>query len=292
MTPTYTVETGKFMRLVNELAAATRRTAGTIIKTRAGTMARFLAEATMPVGELTMQELSDGSVVEKAVGLGTTPEGRVSGTGQAIRQMGRNALLKDLSRVYAPASAIFAALKTNSPTLARAAYAALKKGKWNEMRSRLGAIGGVANLEWQEWDSGARHRQFRRRGRVPKSVKPVVVGNAEFKDYKQKLAGGPVSGGRVGLAKSAWVQASYKITGKWPRGVPAWMKQPAPSRAHDNTRNTSFPAVHFESLLDYASDALRKDQFGRAMFRLEDTLQKDFEIQLQKIADRAAQQNK
>jgi len=299
MTSVLHVETERFERSMNELAAVSRKTVGRIILTRAGAMARYLAESTMPAGQIVNSELEDGTIVETAVALNRNSEGRISGTGQAVRALGRNALLGDLNRVYVGASAVFVDIlragSVGADSIAKAGYAAIKQQRWDEFRVRAkGALGSAQSLEAIAWDGGERHRAKRnKQGRVPKGVQPVVVSDTKaLGAYNKKLAGGPTSGGRVGLAKSAFVQASFRLTGKWPRGVPAWMKQRAPASAVDNTGNPTAPSVTFTSGLRYASEALTGKQYQRALQRLDASLKKDVEIQLQKIAERDARRGR
>ena len=287
MTPNMVVHMARFDSLLRELSAVSRKTIGQIIKARAGTMARYLAESTMPVGRVSTSTLSDGRVVEQAVGLNSIDAGEISGTGPAIRALGRNAVLRDLNRVYMGASRAFASISDKK--LARAAYAAIKQQRWDEMRARLKGAGvSVAALTSEPWDSGARHRKSRNsRGRVNSGTKPVIVSDTRaLADYVRNIAGTPTRGGRVGLAKSGFVRASYLITGKWPRGTPAWMRLPAPASASDNTHDAHNPRITFTNLLRYADEALPDRQYSAAIMRLERALIRDMEIQLQKQADK------
>lgn len=282
MTPVVYVEMARFDRLINDLAKATRKTVGFIIKSRAGAMARYLAESTQPVGVVSSRTLTDGTVVREATGSARVEEGQITGTGKEIRDMGRNAVLGDIGRVYRGGAAIFANIADKNR--ARGAYKALKQGRHDELSARLRVIGGpLASLKAMAWDGGALHRRSRNgRGRVNGAQKPLLVDDGrQLAAYKLRLRN------RVGLAKSAFTRCSYLITGKWPRGVPMWMKQNAPARAIDRTNDANSPFIDFESNLRYASEALSGWHYALALDRLDDSLKKDMEVQLRRIADRA-----
>jgi hypothetical protein len=135
---------------LDQLANATGRTQGEILRSRAPTLARYLANATQPA------KGADGESL-------------------AVREIGREAVKFDISRVYVSPSLIYEELKNWSDAkvgkaMARQFYKAIKQGDIAGARAVIQRSGIKAkSLDIIAWDNGAAHKRSRNsKGRVAK----------------------------------------------------------------------------------------------------------------------------
>ncbi len=251
---------------LSRLADLTGKSTGTIIKNRAPTLARYLAEATMPVAGLTQE--------------GGDPDG----ISNIARDLGRAAVKGDIARIYASPSVVFDKLKKAAgPKVARAFYAALKKGDFATARIICQTAGqaAIGRLDIITWDGGALHRRNRnKRGRVNRGRKPVLVNDpAALKKYvkeKQSL---------VGFAKSGWINAALSIK---PGGrIPAWIRNnKGPGVGRDETKDPTHPRIFLTNAVNYIDSILLPRYRNRAITSFSESLQKEIDIVLAKLAAR------
>ena len=217
---------------LDQLANATGRTQGEILRSRAPTLARYLANATQPAQGADGESLS-------------------------AREVGRKAVRRDISRAYTTPAKIYEELKNWNnakvgKAMAREFYKAIKQGDIAGARAVIQRSGIKAkSLDIIAWDNGATHKRARNaRGRVAKNHRPAIVTDAKkLKEYTKSREK------KVGFAKSGWVTAGKQI--KSGGRFAAWMSQPAPGNGSDKTQNTESPAVSLTDRVSYVSAAIR-----------------------------------
>lgn len=266
------------MDSLDRLGDLTGKTSGEILRDRAGSLGRYLAEATQPVAGMDTANPDGGSA--------------------AAKNLGRAAVARDIRKVYISPASIFAELK-NKPTfgpsaqnynagtvLARRFYKLLKSGDLAGAKAIMRAAGvKSSHLELILWDGGAIHRRSRnKRGRIGRGFSPYVVSDAKaVKKYtadRQK---------NVGFAKSGWVHAAEEISGKKHGGTAAWIKAVhGPGKGRDMTGDLRNPRISLTNQVRYISAILDEKYELRAMGAFERSLQKEIAVKLEHLAKKEA----
>lgn len=261
------IESAGVEAFFRECERATGKPVGKFIRERSGALARYFAEATQPVA-----------------GLSSDPnESAPDGISIKAKQLGQNAVRRDINRVYSSPSATFKVLRDeHGIKSARAFYAMISNGDFEGARVLLASLGMKAQyLDIMAWDAGARHRQMRNaRGRVNRGVKPSIVSDKKsLADYMKTIIK------RVGWAKSAWIAAAKMIQGSKIGRVPTWMKQSgSPGVGTDKTSDPNQPHVTLQNNVKYIGDLVDDRAILRAQTSFEESLAKEIEIILEKEA--------
>lgn len=247
------VDSREVEKLFAELEELSGKKAGALLRERAGLLGRVMAERTVPFEPI--------------------------GDYNAQKQSGEKAVVSSMKRTYIGPASTFKQIEAREDTkLARAFYRLLKKGKHGEARDLVASLGiASARLDWGHWDGGARHRQKRRNGTIPKSERPMMLmsGAKEMVRYsRQQLK-------RVGYAKRGWIAAARMIPGaKGFARLPAWMKSAgAPGVGTDRTRQTD-PFVALENRVPYIGKLFRTGRQEQAQRSFQDLLMKDLRGQI------------
>jgi hypothetical protein len=194
-------------RSIQELARATKKTAAQVIFEQTNTMARYLAEWTMPVAGM------------RKGGVGET----VDGGGKDAKKLQENAIAKDIRRAYMSPAKVFEAFTSlaEGDSLKKAFTKATKAGDTNEATRIVRLIPSMKGLEVMMWDGGKHHQAKRMKGyngRVNQGTRPMVVPRAgdlnKYIKQQQKMAG---------YTKAGWINASWNITGRVPSKVNKWI---------------------------------------------------------------------
>lgn len=196
---------------IRRLAQVTKKTAAEIVREQSSTMARYLAEGTMPVA-----------------GINT---GNPNGGGQAAKKMGEAATARDIMKVYAEPGYILKSLKNgalepqgekvNAKWVRSEIVAAQMSGDAERAQFALRFIPEFRHSKIIMFDGGKLHREKRKNGAVKKQGdKALVLNPKQLKEYikaKQKL---------VGFTKAAWINAGRQVNpaGKF-TAVNVWIKR-------------------------------------------------------------------
>lgn len=185
----------------------------------------------------------------------TQPFGMDSGAKKA----GEGAVMRDIGRVYKPASQVFEEVKEESAAQARGFYAAVKSGNYSMAEDILKRTGiKDRNTTVGEFEPSVHGKWRNRRGTVNRHRAALIVPKAkDIKNYAKEVAR------RVGIAKSGWIAAGLQL-GRLSR-VPAWIKR------HTGTGNATRrggevnPSAKMNNNVRYISDVLKPDQIATAL---------------------------
>lgn len=238
---------------------------GQVIREKGPALGRYLAEATFPIAGMETSNPDGGSL--------------------AARNLGRDAVRRDIGRVYASPAKAYGEMKqqvnaNGQPALANAFWRALKKGDlaYAEQLLRTSGVRG-AGLTLTKWDGGALHQRKRNsRGRVGSGSKPVLVDDPKaLKEYGKKIEK------RVGFGKSAWINAARQIK---PGGrIAAWIAgQAGPGRGVDETRGTEYPKISMTNEVRYIRKILTSRYELRAVEAFGKSLDKEIRARLEYLA--------
>lgn len=182
----------------------------------------------------------------------------------AARKMGDAAVVRDVGKVYAPASAIYKELlETGAVKAAKSWYKLVKNGEFKKAQDLLRQTTiQDRNASISSPLDPALHQAARNsRGRVSRHRVAQIVPNAkEVRDYAKKRAG------LVGFGKAGWLTAASQL-GSISR-VPAWItrhKGKAPGHAEDQTERQNDPYVVLYNDVRYASKILTDSEKAKAL---------------------------
>jgi len=257
-------------RSIEQLAKATKKTATQVILDQTNTMARYLAEWTMPVAGM------------KKGDVGAT----VDGGGQDAKKLQENAIAEDIRRAYMSPAKVFEAFASlaEGNSLKKAFTKATKAGDVNEATRIVKLVPSMKGLEVMMWDDGKHHQSKRMKkynGRINRGTRPMVVTRiGELKKYiekQQKMAG---------YTKAGWINAGRQVTGKHGSKIQKWI-----------WRHTGAPAVGtFKSdgvksearLTNNVPWVSKKIDDGRAMEAFDRSMKQSLGKALDAIAKREA----
>lgn len=229
------VEQEKLQQAFHKYAAVTGKKLGAVVKQNARLIAWNLMHNTQPYG-MTL----------------------------ASRKMGEAAVMRDVGKVYAPASAIYKELlETGAAKIAKSWYKLVKTGKFKEAEDilRKTTITDRNTPISSPLDSALHKKQRNNRGTVSRHRAAQIVPDAkEIKGYGKKRAA------LVGFGKAGWLTAASSL-GSISR-VPAWItrhKGKAPGHAEDHTDRNTDPYVVLHNDVRYASQILTDGEKAKAL---------------------------
>lgn len=250
-----------------------------MLRERAGMMGRYFASATQPVADA--EASANASAVASfesgaATVVGVAVQGSVaSATGDSkfARQLGLDAVRRDIRRVYIPIQVVYGEIKRKVGERVAKAYAAVVR-KDPARAAELLKISGLnaQHLSFIEgFDGGTLHRKLRnRRGRINSRNQPVIITDAKALNAYIKYVEG-----HVGWAKSGWITAAKQIRGaKGLTKLSAFMKLPAPGIGTDRT-DTVDPHVILSNGVRYAADLVSSRDIVRAQTAFEESLMQE-----------------
>ncbi len=184
-----------------------------------------------------------------------------NGMDKGTQRVGQAAVGRDIGNVFKAASAVFAQLKAEDETLAKAWWKAMKHGQYeaasimlrkSSLRDRNAEIGAL---------NPALHQKLRdNRGRISRQRAALIVPDAKsIKDYikeRQQL---------VGFAKAGWISAGSGL-GRVTR-VPAWITRhvgKAPGHGINNAQGID-PHCTLVNDVRYVSQILPKNQIVKVI---------------------------
>lgn len=261
MTTDFQVDTRELQGLFRDLEELSGKKAGVLIRERAGLLARVCAERTQPVADA-----SSGD----AVSSGTTS---ADGASPKARQLGEQAVRRDIGRVYVPGNRVFGEIERRIGTRAARAFKKLLKTNPEEAWRLLQSAGlAASNLGVSPWDGGTLHQQLRNRGRINRGNKPVIIPDTkQLVDYVKKAIK------RVGYTKSGWITAARQIPGaKGISRVAAWIKRhTAPGAGIDRTRGAQDPQIQLINRVPWIDRNFSTRQETKAFEAFDTLLAKD-----------------
>ena len=258
--------------LLNSLTRLVEQTGsdiGMVLRKRSGALARYLAEATMPIAGLTRE--------------GGNPDG----FSKAALTLGQRAVTRDIGRDYVSPKTITRTLAESNGehgvAMAKGFTGFLKKGDLQSAKAILDRSGIAARqLTIIQWDGGDAHRKARNnRGRIAPGRKPQITTDAvalkKYSDMRRK---------NVGFAKGGWVNAARSI-GKVPGVIPQWMKRHAsPGTAKDFTEDAQHPRFELQNQVGYMTAIMDEKYLIQATVAFERSLKKEIEIVMKYLADK------
>lgn len=226
------IETRELAAALKQLATATRKNFGEVVRQNARLVAWNLAHNTQPWGMKLDQ-----------------------------KKTGEAAVMRDIGKVFKPATAIFKELRASDVKLARAWYSLVKAGKYAEAERILTAT----DLLDRNADIGPiedRHHRDSRgsRGRVHRHrAAQIIPDSKELRAYQKKIAA------RVGFAKAGWITAGSQV-GKVTK-VPAWIKRhtAAPGAARDNSKDMFSPHITLRNQVRYLPRIMTQSDVAHAL---------------------------
>lgn len=248
------------MKSLSGLMEKTGQDAGALLKKRAPLLAKYLAEATMPIAGLTKNP----------------GESNPDGISKAAHFLGMNAVTRDLGRVYKSPSVIHRSIKESNGehglAMAKGFTAFLKKGDLQQAKAILDRSGIAARqLEIIQWDGGTEHKKSRKqRGRVSENKKPKIVTDAaalkKYSDMRRK---------NVGFAKGGWINAGRTL-GKVNSEIPVWMKWHAsPGAGKDFTDDVNHPRFELQNGVSYMTKIMPETYLVQATVAFERSLKQE-----------------
>lgn len=249
-----TVDASEAEALFRELAELSGKSAGVLLRERAGLLGRVLAERTVP-----FQPIGDYA-------------------GQ--RETGVKKVEAGVASVYVSGAKVFEEIKRKIGERAAKAWLKLLKtdpAKADALMQQAGLQ--ASNLKIMAFDGGAAHRAampiIARRGRNNRP--PLVIADTKsLNAYRRKQSA------HVGWAKRGWIAAARQIPGaKGFSRLPAWMKRDgAPGLGIDETRKTDNPSVTLNNRVPYISKLLIPKRQAQAFRAFEGILVKDLRQQI------------
>jgi len=256
-------------RSLTRLSEMTGKPVGSIIVNRTPTLARYLAEATMPIA-----------------GVDSSPDGFST----KARDLGQGAVERDIRKVYVGSNRIYKELKNwadakTGNNLARGFYKFIKNKDYAGAQSILQRAGVRSkNLQFQPWDSGAQHQRARnRRGRVGRSYAPTIIDDPKAVDDYIKTVKK-----RVGFAKSGWTNAAKQIRAGG-GAVSAWIRNNSgPGVGQNLSQDPNNPRVLLTNQVNYITDILTEKYRLRAVGAFERSLGQEIHRVLEYLARKEA----
>lgn len=224
---------------LHDLAEATGKEYGQVVRANARLIAVNLAYQTQPFGD--------------------DDRGRIAG---------EIAVKRDLKKVYAPPGSIYSQLTAiaahgaeTGEKLARAFYAAIAKNDLVAAR-RIVRGSGIPDrgLDVQKFDGGAAHGRRRDgRGRVSgRHPEFIVADPKKLQRYRKTIIH------NVGIAKSGWAAAARPLGGT--RGIPQWVtRHKAHGSADDHSGSTNDPHVVLRNTVAWLASVLPDSQIRIAL---------------------------
>lgn len=182
----------------------------------------------------------------------------------ASRKLGDAAVLRDVGKVYAPASAVYKELMASGAVkLAKSWYKLVKSGNYTgasdmlkktTVKDRNAPIYSTLDPEFHRGSRNSRGRVSRHR------VQQIVTEAKEVRSYAKSRAA------LVGFGKAGWLTAASGL-GSISR-VPAWITRhrgKAPGHADDHTDRNTDPYVVLYNDVNYASKILSESQKATAL---------------------------
>lgn len=229
------VEQEKLQQSFRSMASITGKKLGSVVKQNARLIAWNLMHNTQPYG-MTL----------------------------ASRKMGDAAVMRDIGKVYAPASAIYKQLlESGAVKMAKGWYKLVKDGKYKEAEDilRKTSITDRNAAIFAPLDSSLHQGVRNSRGRVSRHRAAQIVPDAkEIKEYKKKRVA------LVGFGKAGWLTAASGL-GSISR-VPSWITRhrgKAPGRAEDHTDRETDPYVVLHNDVRYASQIIPDGEMAAAL---------------------------
>jgi len=170
--------------------------------------------------------------------------------GKESQTKGEVAVRRDIYKVFANPSTIYARIQAQNPAAAKGFWRYLKKGDLHNVRLLVAAyMPDLVEAEIGPLDP-ALHQANRREGRVVlKRVARIVLEGDKLVEYaedRQKA---------VGFAKSGWATCARQLGGI--RGIPRWAaKGNAPGHVVDRSDDPENPTIFLNNDIDYTDRVL------------------------------------
>ncbi len=195
--------------------------------------------------------------------------------GKEAEASGEIAVQRDIYRVFANPSTVYARIFVQNQDAAKGFWRYLKKGDLHQVKLVLAAyLPELIDADIGPFDP-ALHQAARRNGKVVlKRVSRIVLeGNklVEYAEDRQK---------RVGFAKSGWATCARTLGGI--RGIPRWAaKGNAPGHVVDRSDDPEAPTIYLNNDIDYTDRVLsvtgQAGAFRDRTYRLEQRIAKAIE---------------
>lgn len=185
---------------LKRLSELTKKDARELVKERASTMARYLAEWTMPVA-----------------GIAKGSTGKPDGKSKRAQTLGMNAVSRDIGRVYMDIKYLKKHLEgrrvkqENQKSIAvwTLFQRFIQQGNLDKAQKIIRTTPKFTTAEVMHFDGGKLHRKSQRNGRVHENQKPkIVIDSPKLREYVKKERE------NVGWTKGAWIKAGRMVNGK------------------------------------------------------------------------------
>lgn len=199
------------------------------------------------------------------------------GTDTNAQAMGQRAVVRDIRKIYALPSDVFAAFSDKRQ--AAAFWKAVQRGDWVRANGIMRKdCPKFRNVDFRPFDEGQAHQANRVRGRIKKGARPIFIVreagrlkayiNAEFR--------------LVGWVKGGWAACARALGGV--SGLPGWItRHKSPGRIEERFGNGR-AEITLINRVGYATEALSESQKRDAVDLAGDRLFKALQIEERKAA--------
>lgn len=246
MKVTAEVELGGFNRAMEEYEKAVNKSWPEILRQQGRLLAVNLATETQPWGS----------------------------SGEAQR-VGKNAVLRDVGRVFAASNGMYERLKEKSLQVARAYWSCMNVGR-QDRAERILQANGIDAVHAKKPDPSLHIARRDKRGhvRAKKNQFPaaIIFEARKITTYANQVAR------RVGTGKAGWAQCAEELGGA--RGIPQWAKKNRSSSVggvEDKSSSFNNPSITIENRVRYIANLCSKSAISRAVRIQREKMEKHIE---------------
>lgn len=184
------------------------------------------------------------------------------GNSQEGFKVGKDAVLRDVGRVFVASSGMYERLKEKSIKVARAYWSCMSTDRVDRAERILQANGVNAHHAKKpdpELHVARRDRHGHVRQKKNQYPAAIIFDEKKITTYANKVAR------KVGTGKSGWAQCAEELGGA--RGIPLWAKRNrsgSTGGVDDNSTAMNNPSVTLENRVRYIGNLCRKSAIARA----------------------------
>ena len=265
----------QLQKRLEHLSSLVNKSTAELVFERIPTMARYLAEWTMPVT----------NVFKGATG---TPDGG----GIDAKRLGENRVSGDIGRVYLGANKLKNMIKgrrtpkeKGNVSISSLFTRFVSEGRLDRAQKIIRTQPEFASAEVIAWDNGKWHQLNRYKGGShggrtrDKARQKIVTDVPKLDDYLKKKKD------MVGFTKAGWANAAMKATGRLPAQMNKWITKhsASPASGRFSMKNASVARGEITNLVTWVS---RKIDDAQAMRAFDESFMKDINARIKYLLDK------
>ena len=265
----------QFQKRLEHLSSIVNKSMAELVFERIPTMARYLAEWTMPVT----------NVFKGATG---TPDGG----GIDAKRLGENRVSGDIGRVYLGANKLKNILKgqrtpkeKGNVSISSLFSRFVREGRLDRAQKIIRTVPNFASAEVITWDKGKWHQLNRYKGGShggrtrDKARRKIVTDVPKLDEYLKKKKD------MVGFTKAGWANAARKATGRTPAQMNKWITKHfyAPASGKFTNQSATVARGELTNLVTWVS---KKIDDSQAMRAFDESFMKDINKRIKYLLDR------